>query len=127
MAATMSPDQVKNKALPAIVCVPWPTSRMIANGCILYVPDEAKDKTEQQLWDDKEWSQSQQKMVSKWFRGGHAILIMGVGKPGTEAEGLYAFKNSWSRWWGNDGYGYFSDGFLKKFLGCTRTCKLDSH
>lgn len=119
-------DQVKNKGLPVVVCVPWPTGRMVANGCVLYVPDEAKNKTAQELWDDKEWSDSQQKNVSKWFRGGHAILLMGVGKPGTPAAGLYAFKNSWTRWYGDDGYGYFTEAFLQKCLGCTRSCKLDS-
>jgi hypothetical protein len=109
-----------NSGRPVVVSVPWPTGRMIANGCVLYVPDLAKDRSEAQLWADTESSGG--KMVSKWFRGGHCIMVMGIGRAGTPAEGLYAFKNSWSRWWGKDGYGFFTEAYLKKFLGQTVFC-----
>jgi hypothetical protein len=114
-----------NAGVPVAVSVPWPTWRMIANGCILYVPDAVKDRSEDWCWNDKENSGG--KMVSKWFRGGHCLVICGYGKPGTPAEGLYLFKNSWSRWWGTNGYGYFTEAFLKKFLWQTVFCDLNSH
>jgi len=114
-----------NNGVPVAVSVPWPTGRMIANGCILYVPDAVKDKSETWCWDDKEMKNG--KMVSKWFRGGHCLVICGYGKTGTAAEGLYLFKNSWSRWWGTNGYGYFTDAFLKKFLWQTVFCDINSH
>jgi hypothetical protein len=114
-----------NAGVPVAVSVPWPTSRMIANGCILYVPDAVKDRSEDWCWNDTEVVGGQTR--SKWFRGGHCLVIVGVGKPGTPAEGLFAFKNSWSRWWGKNGYGFFSEAFLKKFLWQTVFCDINSH
>lgn len=114
-----------NAGVPVAVSVPWPTWRMIANGCILYVPDAVKDRSEDWCWNDTEVSGG--KTVSKWFRGGHCLVICGYGKPGTPAEGLYLFKNSWSRWWGTNGYGYFTEAFLKKFLWQTVFVDLNSH
>jgi hypothetical protein len=108
--------------IPVAVWCPWPTDRMVADGCILYVPNEIKDRSQDWLWNDKGADGK-----SKWFRGGHAIIIVGYGKPGTAAENLFALKNSWSRWWGNDGYGYFTKGFLQKFLGGGVTCQMNSH
>lgn len=116
-------DMIINRGLPVAVSVPWPTWRM-ENGCLLYVPDAIKEKSEEWCWNDTEWDPAAKQNTSKWFRGGHCVLIMGVGKPGTPAEGLYAFKNSWSRWYGNSGYGYFTEAFLKKFLWCTHSCEL---
>ena len=116
-------DMIINRGLPVAVSVPWPTARML-NGNLLYVPDAVKDKSEDWCWKDTEWDAGANKNVSKWFRGGHVVLIMGVGRAGTPAEGLYAFKNSWSRWYGNNGYGYFTENFLKKFLWCTNSCEL---
>lgn len=117
-------DMIINRGLPVAVTLPWPTWRM-ENGCLLYVPDAIKDKSEEWCWKDTEWDANAKANVSKWFRGGHCVLIMGVGKAGTPAEGLFIFKNSWSRWYGNDGYGYFTENFLKKFLWCTHSCELE--
>jgi hypothetical protein len=113
-----------NSGLPVAISIPWPTSRMVANGCVLYVPDSVSSKSESDLWNDKESSGG--KMVSKWFEGGHCILVMGMGKPGTPAAGLYAFKNSWSRWWGKNGYGFVSEVYLRKFLGQTVFCDVSA-
>lgn len=118
---------IKNKidaGLPVAVSVPWPTWRMIGNGCVLYVPDAVKDRSEDWCWNDTENVGG--RMVSKWFRGGHCLVIVGYGKPGTSADGLFAFKNSWSRWWGKDGYGFFTDAFLRKFLWDSPFADLDS-
>jgi len=106
---------------PVAVWVPWPTNAMIADGCILYVPDAVKDHTEDWCWNDLGPDGK-----SKWFRGGHAIIIVGYGRAGTPAADLFALKNSWSRWWGNEGYGYFTKAFLLKFLWGGATCQTDS-
>ncbi len=107
--------------IPVAVWVPWPTNAMVADGCILYVPDAVKDKTEDWCWNDLGPDNK-----SKWFRGGHAIIIVGYGRAGTPAADLFALKNSWGRWWGNDGYGYFTKAFLLKFLWGGATCEINS-
>ncbi len=118
-----------NQGIPVAIAVPWPRGVMFADGCIIFVPDEALNKTRAELWDDvypDDHPTGGLRGKSKWFRGGHAIIIVGYGKPGTEAEGLYAFKNSWSRWWGNDGYGYFSKTWLTQFMQWCATCESNS-
>lgn len=40
------------------------------------------------------------------FAGGHAVLIVGYTKDSL------IIKNSWGRWWGDNGYGYLSNDYI---------------
>ena len=44
--------------------------------------------------------------------GGHAICAVGY----DDNTGLIKFKNSWSKYWGNGGYGYLSYSYINDFL-----------
>lgn len=43
--------------------------------------------------------------------GGHAICIIGY----NEDKGLFKFKNSWGKEWGNKGYGYLDYEYIEKY------------
>jgi len=44
--------------------------------------------------------------------GGHAVCAVGY----DDATNLVKFKNSWSPWWGEDGYGYLSYDYIRNFM-----------
>jgi len=46
------------------------------------------------------------------LEGGHAICIVGY----DDKKKLYKFKNSWSKSWGDKGYGYLPYEYMKKYL-----------
>ena len=45
------------------------------------------------------------------FQGGHAICIVGF----DDNRKLFKFKNSWSRKWADQGYGYLSYQYIRKY------------
>lgn len=46
-----------------------------------------------------------------WWYGGHAICIVGW----NPVKNLFKFKNSWSPYWGDSGYGYLSYDYIRDF------------
>jgi len=110
-----------DRGVPVGISIPWPTLLMWVDGAIIYVPDEARDKSLGQLR-----AAELPNGDPEWILGGHAVTAVGYGKPGTAAEGLIAFKNSHSMVAQNDGYGYVTEGYLTKFLSRSVICELDS-
>jgi len=47
---------------------------------------------------------------NKTLEGGHAICLVGF----STSDGVFIFRNSWSSSWGDGGYGYLSDGYMKE-------------
>ena len=52
------------------------------------------------------------------FLGGHAMCAVGY----DDNRGLVKVKNSWSKWWGQDGYGYLSYDYINNFMWDAWTC-----
>jgi hypothetical protein len=52
--------------------------------------------------------------ASEPIRTGHAVLATGVGA-WDDGTVVVEFKNSWDSDWGDAGYGYLSEGYLKRF------------
>ena len=48
---------------------------------------------------------------SDQYQGGHAICIVGY----DDTKKLFKFKNSWGDNWGDDGYGYLTYDYMKKY------------
>ena len=44
--------------------------------------------------------------------GGHAVCVVGY----DDKTSLVKFKNSWSPWWGENGYGYLSYDYIRDFM-----------
>lgn len=44
-----------------------------------------------------------------YFRGGHAVFVVGY----DDNKKLFKFQNSWSKDWGDKGYGYFSYDYME--------------
>jgi len=51
--------------------------------------------------------------------GGHAVCAVGY----DDEKQLIKFKNSWSKFWGDRGYGYLSYNFIRDFLWAAWICK----
>jgi C1A family cysteine protease len=48
--------------------------------------------------------------------GAHAVLAVGLLQASGSRPEALIFKNSWSRNWGSDGYGFMSDRYLERHL-----------
>jgi len=48
---------------------------------------------------------------SEQYQGGHAICIVGY----DDNKGIFKFKNSWGKAWGDKGYGYLSYDYIRKY------------
>jgi len=51
--------------------------------------------------------------------GGHAICAVGY----DNSRNLIKFKNSWSKNWGENGYGYISYNYVMRYMWDAWTCK----
>jgi len=61
---------------------------------------------------------------STWYGGGHEILIVGYGKSGTDAEGIWIIKNSHGLNSGFDGYVYITENLISLSFPAVWTAEL---
>ena len=100
---------------PIIVSLAWPTMRCATPAkTMYYVPDDYPFDVWRKLADpDQDVTDAELAVWQQFYGAGHYLLLVGYGKPGTTAEGIWLMKNSHGLTSGNDGIVPITDSLLR--------------